>query len=252
MKNPLSLEGKLALITGGGTGIGLGIAKVFVENGARVLITGRRKEPLEQACDALGENADFKKFDITDLRSVSGFVADVEKKNGAIDILVNNAGQHLKKYAVDTTDEEFLKIMETNLMGVFSLTRECAKPMLARGGGSIILISSMAGLFGIDRVVAYATSKTGILGMMRTLVTEFSAKGVRINAIAPGWIYSEMMQNALDNDPPRKSKTLGRIPMKRFGQPADIGHAALYLSSDAANYVTGVVLPVDGGAADTF
>ena len=252
MKNPLSLEGKLALITGGGTGIGLGIAKVFVENGARVLITGRRKEPLEQACDALGENADFKKFDITDLRSVSGFVADVEKKNGAIDILVNNAGQHLKKYAVDTTDEEFLKIMETNLMGVFSLTRECAKPMLARGGGSIILISSMAGLFGIDRVVAYATSKTGILGMMRTLVTEFSAKGVRINAIAPGWIYSEMMQNALDNDPSRKSKTLGRIPMKRFGQPADIGHAALYLSSDAANYVTGVVLPVDGGAADTF
>lgn len=252
MQNPLTLEDKTALITGGGTGIGLGIAEVFIQNGAKVIITGRREEVLRQASEKLGVNASYEVFDVTQFEKIPAFVNHLEDVYGPIDILVNNAGQHLKKYATETSDDEFLKIIESNLLAVFSLTRECAKHMLPRRQGSILLVSSMAGLFGIDRVVAYSASKTGILGMMRTLVTEFSEHGVRINAIAPGWIHSPMMENALNADPQRKAKTLGRIPMKKFGEPHDIGYAALYLSSGASKYVTGVVLPVDGGAADTF
>lgn len=252
MQNPFTLENKTALITGGGTGIGLGIAEVFIQYGAKVIITGRREEILQQASKTLGTNAFYEVLDVTQFEKIPGFVKRLHDTYGPIDILVNNAGQHLKKHAIDTSDEDFLRITEANLLAVFSLTREFARYMLPRRQGSILLISSMAGLFGIDRVVAYASSKTGILGMMRTLVTEFSEQGVRINAIAPGWIHSPMMENALNTDPQRKAKTLGRIPMKKFGKPHDIGYAALYLSSGAAEYVTGVVLPVDGGAADTF
>lgn len=247
-----SLEGKTALITGGGTGIGLGIANEFVNAKAKVIITGRREDVLKTACDALGENAHYIVSDLSILDDIPALVTDIESKFGAIDILVNNAGIHLKKWAQETTDEEFLKIIQTNLLSVFALTREVAKGMLERKSGSIILISSMAGLFGIDRVSAYGTSKTALIGLMNNLVTEYSRDNVRINCIAPGWITSNMFLNAINQDQERKQKIINRIALPDFGKPEDIGNAAVYLSSQAGRYVTGVVLPVDGGATVNF
>jgi NAD(P)-dependent dehydrogenase (short-subunit alcohol dehydrogenase family) len=247
-----SLEGKTALITGGGTGIGLGIAKEFVNAKAKVIITGRREDVLKNACTELGDNANYIVADLSILGAIPALVTDIESEFGSIDILVNNAGIHLKKWAQETTDEEFLKIIQTNLLSVFALTREVAKGMLERKSGSIILISSMAGLFGIDRVSAYGTSKTALIGLMNNLVTEYSRDNVRINCIAPGWITSDMFLNAINQDQERKQKIVNRIALLDFGKPEDIGNAAVYLSSQAGRYVTGVVLPVDGGATVNF
>ena len=247
-----SLEGKTALITGGGTGIGLGIAKEFINAKAKVILTGRREDILKNACTELGDNANYVVADLSILNAIPTLVTDIESKFGAIDILVNNAGIHLKKWAQETTDEEFLNIIQTNLLSVFALTREVAKGMLERKNGSIILISSMAGLFGIDRVSAYGTSKTALIGLMNNLVTEYSRDNVRINCIAPGWITSDMFLNAINQDQERKQKIVNRIALPDFGKPEDIGNAAVYLCSQAGRYVTGVVLPVDGGATVNF
>lgn len=250
--NAFSLEGKTALITGGGTGIGLGIAKEFIKANAKIIITGRREDILKNACAELGENANYVVSDLSVLSTIPELVTSIESKFGSIDILVNNAGIHLKKWAQDTTDEEFFKIIQTNLLSVFALTREVAKGMLERKNGSIILISSMAGLFGIDRVSAYGTSKTALIGLMNNLVTEYSRDNVRVNCIAPGWITSDMFLNAINQDADRKQKIINRIALPDFGTPEDIGNAAVYLSSHAGRYVTGVVLPVDGGATVNF
>ncbi len=247
-----SLAGKLALVTGGGTGIGLGIAQAFIAAGARVVITGRREKVLKAATSQLGPEAHYRVNDITEKATLPALVENIESHLGAIDILVYNAGIHHKALAQDTTDEDFERIIQTNLISVFSLTRECAKYMLARKRGSIIMIGSMAGLFGIDKVVAYGTSKTALTGLVNALVTEYSNSNVRVNAIAPGWITSNMFLKAINYDPDRKRQITNRIAMDRFGQPEDIGHAAVFLSSEAARYITGVVLPVDGGATVNF
>jgi NAD(P)-dependent dehydrogenase (short-subunit alcohol dehydrogenase family) len=250
--NAFSLAGKLALVTGGGTGIGLGISKAFIEAGANVVITGRREAVLKEAQQELGPQAKYFVSDITDKKSLPALVESIENNIGPIDILVNNAGTHLKKEAFETSDEEFEGILQTNLISVFSLTRECARRMAQRNQGSVIFIGSMAGNFGVDRVVAYGTSKAALTGLMNNLVTEYSKYNVRVNTIAPGWIESPMFLNAINADPARKQKIVNRIAMKGFGQPADIGNAAVFLSSQAARYVTGVVLSVDGGATVNF
>ncbi len=247
-----TLINKTALVTGGGTGIGLGIATAFIDAGAKVIITGRRESVLKHACGSLGKNALYKVMDLTEREKIPGMVDTIEKEIGPIDILVNNAGIHLKKAAQDTTDEEFDRILNTNLSAVFSLTRACARKMIERKSGAILLISSMTAIFGVDRVVAYGTSKTALTGLMNNLMTEYAPFNVRINAIAPGWIESDMFLNAIDSDPDRKQKIVNRIAMNGFGKPEDIGNGAIYLCSDAARYVTGVLLPVDGGAIVNF
>ncbi len=250
--NPFSLTNKTALITGGGTGIGLGIAQCMIQAGARVILTGRREDVLREAVAQLGEQAVYRVLDLDEQAALPGAVQDMEKHYGPLDILVNNAGIHLKKYAQETSDAEFLRVIQTNVLSAFSLTRECARGMIARQRGSIIFISSMAALFGIDRVVAYSTAKTALTGMVHTLMTEYSPHHVRVNAIAPGWIESAMFLNAVNADPERKQKIVNRIAMPGFGRPEDIGHAAVFLSSEAGRYITGVVLPVDGGGAMNF
>ena len=247
-----SLEGKLALVTGGGTGIGLGISKALIAAGARVVITGRREDVLKDAVALLGSRAAYVVFDVTRKAEIPAMVAQISQDFGVIDILVNNAGMHLKKVAQETTDEEFEHILQTNLLSVFALTRECARQMIEQESGSIILIGSMAGIFGIDRVVAYGTSKAALTGLMKNLVTEYSKYHVRINTIAPGWIESPMFLNAISSDPARKDKISNRIALPGFGSPDDIGNAAVFLASAAARYITGVVLPVDGGAVVNF
>lgn len=250
--NVFSLDGKLALITGGGTGIGLEIARCMTEAGATVVITGRREEVLRDAVEGLGVSAQYIVNDITDLTLIEGLVAQVEATYGPLDILVNNAGINLKKPALEVTDEEFSRILHTNLHSVFALTRECAKRMVARKKGVILMISSMAAYYGIDRVVAYAASKSAVEGMVKVLASEFSAQGVRVNAIAPGFIETEMSRKAMDSDPDRRDRAMRRTPMGSFGRPEDIGHAAVFLASPAARYITGVSLPVDGGNSIGF
>lgn len=247
-----SLEGKRAIITGGVSGLGFGMAKIFTEAGAEVIIIGQNEQKLMDAKAVLGEQCYYKRFNITRLDEIPALAADIENNRGPVDILVNCAGVHLKKNAIDTTDNEFLNVLNVHLLSVFALTREFAKGMIRRKRGSIIFISSMTAVMGIKQVVAYSTGKTAILGMMRSLVSEFAMYNIRINTIMPGWIESPMLHQAIDNDEPRKQKILNRIPNSTFGEPEDIGYAALYLVSDAGKYVNGICLPIDGGAAGGF
>jgi gluconate 5-dehydrogenase len=251
--NPFRLDGETALITGGGSGIGLGIARCMVQAGAKVVLVGRREDQLIQACAELGALASYVAHDVTRLDAAGELVAAAQKvAQGPVTILVNNAGTHLKKPAAETSPEDFQGVLNTHVLAAHALTRALIPGMVAQGKGSILFTSSMAAFMGVPLVLAYAAAKSAYFGMVSTLSAELSAKGVRVNAIAPGWIFSEMSRKALESDPARKAKVLSRIQMGRMGEPADIGHAAVYLSSAAAGYVTGVTLPVDGGASVGF
>lgn len=243
---------KLAIVTGGGSGLGLAIAEKFVQNGIQTIIAGRNKERLDETKQKLGELCHAIPCDVTDLPSIPGFIKNIAEQFGQIDILVNNAGANMKKEFTEVTDEDFQQIILTNLTAVFTMSREVVKQMLPRQSGSIINISSMAALYGIPKVIAYSASKTAIDGMTRAMAVELSGKGIRVNSIAPGFIYSEMTSKALDSDPERKAKVFSRTPMGTMGQPMDIGEAAYFLASDAAKFITGIVLPVDGGNSIGF
>jgi len=246
------LKDKIAVITGGGTGLGFGIAQVFTEANCKVIITGRREEVLKSACEKLPGRADYVVNDVTNLDSIPSFVETVEQKFGPVDILVNNAGVNLKKHVLDITDKEFDDILQTNLNGLFSMSREIGKRMVKRNRGSIINITSMAAIYGIPKVSAYTAAKTGVLGLTRSMAVELSPKGIRVNAIAPGFIESPMLYKAFNSDPTRKEKVLSRTPLQKLGTPNDVAYAAVYLASDASSFITGVNLPVDGGNSIGF
>jgi NAD(P)-dependent dehydrogenase (short-subunit alcohol dehydrogenase family) len=243
---------KIAIVTGGGSGLGLAIATAFTQHGIETVIVGRDEKKLAAAQQQLGDLCHFKALDLTNLKALPSFVQSIAEEFGSIDILVNNAGINQKKDFIEVTDEDFINIINTNLVAVFALSREVVKQMLVKGSGSIIHISSMAAQYGIPKVISYSASKTAIEGLTRAMAVELSPKGIRVNAIAPGFIYSEMTDKALNSDPERKSKVLSRTPMGIMGQPADIGEAALFLAGDTAQYITGVVLPVDGGNSIGF
>lgn len=246
------MEKKIAIITGGSSGIGFAIAKKFTEENIYAIILGRNKQKLEEAAACLGEKCEAVAFDITNLNAVPEMISGVAKKYGKIDIIVNNAGINLKKSALEVTDQEFQQILLTNLTSVFAITREVAKGMVIRKSGSIINISSMAAQYGLPGVVAYAASKTAIEGITRTLAVELSPFGVRVNCIAPGFISTNMSATALNGDPVRKQKVLSRTPMGRLGDPRDVANAAFFLASDESSFMTGTVIPVDGGNSIGF
>lgn len=251
--NPFSLSGETALITGGGTGLGLGIARCFMAAGAKVVLVGRTPEPLQSACAELGKNAAWIAHDITRLHQAGHLWQEAGRCfSSAPGILINNAGIHLKKSAIETTPEEFDAVLRTHVGASQSLVAAALPAMLERQRGSIIFIASMSSFLGMPNVIAYSAAKTALLGMTRALAAEVSTRGVRVNAIAPGWIESRMLHQALADDPEREQKILGRTPMGCLGSPEDIGQAATYLCSPAARFVTGVVLPVDGGASIGF
>jgi gluconate 5-dehydrogenase len=252
MNKAFGLEGEVALITGGGSGLGLGMARCFVTAGARVVLIGRRGEILKKAAEELGPAASYEAHDITQLDQAGALVKRITRRVGPVSILANNAGIHLKKAAVATTPEEFNAVLQTHVVAAFSLTRAVLPGMTERRHGSILFTASMTALFGMPLVVAYSAAKAAYLGMVHALAAEVSKDGVRVNAIAPGWIESEMLRKALSGDPERSQKIINRTPMKAFGAVADIGWAATYLCSPAAKFVTGVVLPVDGGASIGF
>ena len=246
------LKNKVAIVTGGGSGIGLAIATKFVHNNILTIIIGRDEKKLAGAKEKLGELCMPISFDLTDLAGISKLVDGIVKKHGHIDILVNNAGINLKKEFTEVSDEEFEKILRTNVTSVFVMSREVVKCMLEKGSVSIINISSMASQYGIPKVIAYTASKAAIEGMTKAMAVELSPKGIRVNCIAPGFIATDMSAKALNNDPERKQKVMSRTPMGYLGDPADIANAALYLANGEAGYVTGVVLPVDGGNSIGF
>lgn len=247
-----SKQQKIALVTGGGSGIGLAISEKFVRNQIRTIIVGRDMEKLNAAAEKLGDDCIPMCCDLTKLQAIPALVEKIINQYGQIDILVNNAGINQKKEFTEVTDEDFQQIMLTNVAAVFALSREVVKHMIPRGKGSIINISSMASQYGIPKVIAYTASKSAIEGMTKAMAVELSPKGIRVNCIAPGFIATDMSAKALNGDQERMQKVLSRTPMGGLGEPSDIADSALFLVSDAAKYITGTVLPVDGGNSVGF
>lgn len=247
-RSPFRLDGEVGIITGGGSGLGFGMAQAMIDAGASVVLTGRRETVLQQAVQRLGERASFVVADVTHHGSAPEVVSETLKHYGTLTILVNNAGVHLKKQLEHTSAQEFDTVMQTHVNGAFALCREVTPIMKQQRHGHILFIASMASFIGLPEVIAYSAAKAAHTGMVRSLAVELGEHGIRVNAIAPGWTESDMLHQALDADPGRKQKILARIPGGAFGLPQDIGYAAVYLSSPAARYVSGVVLPVDGGA----
>jgi len=244
---------KIAIVTGGGSGLGLAITEKLVQNNIHTIIVGRDEKKLCAAQQKLGDLCEAMTCDLAELSSIPNLVNKIIGKHGRIDILVNNAGINMKKEFTEVTDAEFQNILLTNVTAVFSLSREVVKCMLEKQiKGSIINISSMASQYGIPKVIAYTASKSAIEGMTRAMAVDLSPKGIRVNCIAPGFIETDMSAKALNNDPERKNKVLSRTPLGQLGQPSDIGDAAVFLATDAAKYITGVVLPVDGGNSIGF
>ncbi|MBS1566933.1 MAG: SDR family oxidoreductase [Bacteroidetes bacterium] len=243
---------RVALVTGGGSGIGLAIAEKFVAANIRTIIVGRDASKLEHTAKSLGERCIPIVCDLNNLDAIPALVQQVVEKYGRIDILVNNAGINMKKEFPEVTNEDFMKVIQTNLVAVFALSREVVHDMLKNGSGAVINISSMASQYGIPKVIAYTASKSAIEGMTRAMAVELSPKGIRVNCIAPGFIATDMSAKALNSDPERMGKAMSRTPMGKMGAPSDIGDTALFLASDASKYITGVVLPVDGGNSIGF
>jgi NAD(P)-dependent dehydrogenase (short-subunit alcohol dehydrogenase family) len=246
------LQGKIVLVTGGASGIGFAVAKAFAAAGSHVVIVGRNRERLEHARAHIEGHVRTIEFDLNRIDRLPELVALAAGKSGDIGVLVNCAGVNLKKKALAISNQEYEDIVRTNQTAVFALTREVGRSMVARGAGSIIMISSMASQYGIPEVIAYTASKSAVEGMTRALAVEWSPSGVRVNCIAPGFIVTPMSSRALEGDPERRAKVLSRTPMGRLGEPSDVADAALFLGSSQAKYITGVVLPVDGGNAIGF
>lgn len=221
--------------------------------GAKVVVVGRRETELQQACVEIGANASYVPFDVTHVDKAPELITKAAKAAGSpVSILVNNAGIHLKKLAVDTTPEEFQTVLTTHVCAAHAISRAALPGMIERKHGNILFTASMTTFIGMPLVIAYTSAKSALGGMTRALAAEASPHGIRVNSIAPGWIDSAMTRKALNSDPQRKAKVLGRTPMARLGQADDIGWAAVYLCSPSARFVTGVVLPVDGGALIGF
>lgn len=242
---------KTAIVTGGNSGLGFATAKKLCDNGIKTFIIGRSKDKTEEACSEIGSNAIPVIFDLNDLDRISEMIADIANK-GSIDILVNNAGINSKKEFVEVTDADFESIIHTNLKSVFAISREVVKIMQHNGGGTIVNISSMASQYGIPKVIAYTASKGAIEAMTRAMAVELAQYGIRVNCVAPGFIKTKMSAKALDSDPERKNKVLSRTPMGILGEPSDIADAVYYFASSESKFVTGTILPVDGGNSIGF
>ena len=241
------LEGRVAAVTGANTGLGRAIAEALAGAGADVALVGR-SDPAETqaAIEGLGRRAVWVKADLGSKPDYSGIVGQVAGKLGGLHILVNNAGIIRRANAIDFTEADWDAVLDVNLKAVFFLSQAAARHMIPNGGGKIINIASMLSFQGGIRVPSYTASKSGIAGLTRLLANEWAGQGINVNAIAPGY-FATSNTAALQADPKRNSEILGRIPAGRWGDPKDLGGAAVFLASSAANYVQGIILPVDGG-----
>lgn len=249
MQKELDLTGKTALVTGGGTGLGYGIARQLLDCGAKVILAGRRAEVLEQAAQELGAGARWVRLDLAAREGLEGEIEAALAPLGDIDILVNNAGQQNNKPALEYTMEEFEALFATNVFGTYAVTKAVAAGMAGRGRGAIVFITSTAVHMGLTRNLPYSGTKGALSSMARAFASELSPLGVRVNAVAPGWIETELVKESLRRVPERRAMIERRAMLGRLGTPKDIGMAVAFLASDAAAYITAMELRVDGGVS---
>lgn len=244
--NPFSLEGKSALITGGGKGIGKAITSALRDAGARIYIGDIDHETGEQTAAELG--ATFVALDVTDSTSAQAAVDSVVAREGTLDVQVNNAGTVINKPAEYTTDDEWRRVLSLNLDGVFFGSRAAAQPMLRQGHGSIINIGSMSGHISNrpQPQASYNASKAAVIHLTKSLAGEWADRGVRVNSISPGYVGTELTKQGMSNEQWREI-WLGSTPMGRVAEPTEVAPAAVFLASDATSYMTGSDLVVDGG-----
>lgn len=245
----MRLNGKVALITGGGTGIGEATAKIFAAEGAQVAITGRRKDVLENVAKAIGANGGkvlVVAGSVTNEAHVQAAVDQAVRTFGRIDILINNAAIGVfGKQLHEMTDGEWQEILDTNLTGVFRITRAVIPHMLERGG-SIVNVSSVAGLVGIAGLSAYSSTKGALLALTRCLAIDYAKEKIRCNCVCPALVDTPMAADAI-TDPDMNATMMAKHPIGRFGTPDDVARMLLYLASDDASWVTGSLFTIDGG-----
>jgi 2-deoxy-D-gluconate 3-dehydrogenase len=246
--NPFSLVGSGALITGGGSGIGRGLAEALAGAGAAVVLVGRgaRVETAAEELRAQGHQASAIRADMLDPAARAATFAQAVTLLGQVDVLVPCHGTVVAGDVLEQDPAVFRETLEANLTSVFELSRLALDPMVERGRGKLILIASMLSFFGGFKAAAYAASKGGVSQLTKALATELAPRGVNVNAIAPGYVRTDLNRHVW-SDPERAGSVLGRIPAGRWGEPGDLGGAAVFLASRASDYLHGVVLPVDGG-----
>lgn len=244
----MSLNGKTALVTGASRGIGRAIALRLAEDGANVAViyagSADKAEAVVNEITALGVNAKAYRCNVADSAAVNETVKAVTNDLGKIDILVNNAGITRDGLMLRMKDEDFDAVLDTNLKGAFNMIRACYSGFIRKKSGRIINISSVSGIMGNAGQANYSASKAGVIGLTKSVARELASRGITCNAVAPGFIQTEMTENLGDNNP-----LLNSIPLGRMGKPEDIAAAVAFLASDSAAYITGEVLKVDGGLA---
>jgi 3-oxoacyl-[acyl-carrier protein] reductase len=239
------LENKVCLITGGSRGIGESIVRSFHEQGAQVIFTYRSSsDKADKIVEELGDNIEAIKSDASDYGQSESLIKEIMEKYGKIDVLINNAGITKDTLMMRMSEEHWDQVMEVNLKSVFNLTKQVIRPMLKNRGGSIINMSSVVGVFGNAGQANYAASKAGIIGFSKSIAKEIGSRGIRCNAIAPGFIATDMTDELDDKT---REAYENSIPLKHLGTGEDVANACLFLASDLSKYITGQVLSVCGG-----
>ena len=248
MPDKFDLTGKTALVTGASQGLGRSFASVLARHGAAVGLAARQTSKLDALQAEIRDNggqAATVALDVTDVGAIERAFDEVEAALGPVDILVNNAGVAVTKSTLDQTPDDWDQVLDTNLKGAFFVAQTAAKRMAERGGGSIVNIASVLSLAVVGHLGPYAASKGGLLQLTRTMALELARSNVRVNALAPGYIQTEINRDFLATEPGQRM--LKRVPQRRFGQPEDLDGALLLLASDAGRYMTGAIVLVDGG-----
>lgn len=245
----MRLQNKVALITGGGTGIGAGIAHMFAREGAQVVVCGRREDPLKKVVDEIdrsGGEAIYCVADISSQEQIQEMIETVTMKFGSIDILVNNAGVFIPDDVTSTSEQEWDRVMDIDAKGVYLMSKAVLPDMIKKGTGKIVNIASIAGLIGFEKSAAYCAAKGAVVNLTREMALDYASKGICVNAIAPGVIDTDMTKAFLSNEQ-AKQGFLSKTPVGRVGTPEDIAYGAVYLASDESNFVVGQTLVIDGG-----
>ena len=245
-----SLAGKVAFVTGAGRGLGRAGALALAGAGADVVLVSRTRSQLEETAasiETLGRKSLVVTADTRNSAEVEAAVRATVEAFGRIDILFNNAGTNVRKNVVDMPDEDFHTIMDTNVKGAFLVARAVARQMVLQRSGAIINMSSMSAVSAEPTKAVYAASKGAMALLTKGLALELAPYGIRVNAIAPGYMLTSLVKGGLDADPARKERVLARIPLGRLGEPEEIGGAVVFLASDASRYITGASLSIDGG-----